>query len=266
MSDDKALIPVEQKTVVFYDDNITAVQIADGMIYIPIRPICEQLGINWGGQRERIQRDAVLSQVVRSVRVTRSYLNSNRDQNVLCLPLDYLNGWLFGINANRVKEESRDLIIRYQMECYRVLFEAFQEGQLNLDPTFDELLSRADKDVVEAYQLAQSIMKLARNQVLLSSKLDDHEARLQLIEADLGNEARYITNSQAMQLSQAVKMVALELGKQTGGNEFQGVWGELHRRYQISSYLKLPAMRFDEAIGFLREWWESLTDEGEVPF
>jgi len=119
---------------------------------------------------------------------------------------------------------------------------------------------------VEAYQLAQSIMKLARNQVLLSGKLEDHETRLQRIEADLGNEARYITNSQAMQLSQAVKMLALELGKRTGGNEFQGVWGEIHRQYQISSYLKLPAVRFDEAIGFLREWWESLVDGQDVPF
>lgn len=41
------------------------------------------------------------------------------------LPLDYLNGWLFGVNANRVKEGIRDNLIRYQRECYRVLADAF---------------------------------------------------------------------------------------------------------------------------------------------
>jgi hypothetical protein len=36
-----------------------------------------------------------------------------------------VNGWLFGINANRVKEELRDRLIQYQRECYRVLADAF---------------------------------------------------------------------------------------------------------------------------------------------
>lgn len=33
---------------------------------------------------------------------------------MLCLPLEYLNGWLFGINATRVKKEIRENLIRYQ--------------------------------------------------------------------------------------------------------------------------------------------------------
>ena len=76
----------------------------------------------------------------------------------------------------------------------------------------------------------------------------------------------YVTNAQAMQLSQAVKMLALELGKRSGRNEFQGVWGELYRRYQINSYLKLPSVRFNEAMNFFRDWWQALTDLTDVPF
>jgi hypothetical protein len=45
---------------------------------------------------------------------------------MLSLPLDYLNGWLFGINVNRVKAEIRERLIPYQKECYRVLAEAFK--------------------------------------------------------------------------------------------------------------------------------------------
>ena len=36
---------VEQKTVAFYEDEITAVRVRDGTIYIPIRPICDLIGV-----------------------------------------------------------------------------------------------------------------------------------------------------------------------------------------------------------------------------
>ena len=40
---EKALIPIEQKQVLFYDDELTAVLVeADNQeeIYVPVRPIC----------------------------------------------------------------------------------------------------------------------------------------------------------------------------------------------------------------------------------
>ena len=67
MSDEKALVPIEQKTVDFQGDDITAVLVEteEGeQVFVPIKPICEFLGINWDGQRQRIQRDPVLSEVV----------------------------------------------------------------------------------------------------------------------------------------------------------------------------------------------------------
>jgi len=259
---ENALQVIEQKQVTFYDDELIAIRAADGQVYVSVRHMCDSLGLARQGQVRRIKQHQVLSNGF----ATGNILLPVGMRTANWLRVDLLPLWLSGIRVSAAKEEIRPKLERFQQEAAKVLWDAFQEGSLSLDPSFDELLNRADKEIVEAYQLAQSIMKLARNQVLLSGKLEDHETRLQRIEADLGNEARYITNSQAMQLSQAVKMLALELGKRTGGNEFQGVWGEIHRQYQISSYLKLPAVRFDEAIGFLREWWESLVDGQDVPF
>ena len=62
-------------------------------------------------------------------------------QEMFCLPLDYLSGWLFGMNADRVNPEIRDRLIQYQRECYKVLAEAFSEGRLTADPSFDDLLT-----------------------------------------------------------------------------------------------------------------------------
>src|SRR5690242_18401714 len=101
-----ALLPIEERTVDFYGDEITtALVTVDSYphLYIPIRPICEYLGLAWSGQRERINRDPVLSQEVKFVRVTRT--NQGGNPNVICLPLEFINGFLFGINASRVKPE-----------------------------------------------------------------------------------------------------------------------------------------------------------------
>ena len=61
MKTDHSLVPVEQKSVSFYNDEIVAIRVANGAIYVPIRPICDNLGVTLAGQRERINRDPVLA-------------------------------------------------------------------------------------------------------------------------------------------------------------------------------------------------------------
>ena len=68
-----------------------------------------------------------------------------------------------------------------------------------------------------------------------------------------------ITEDQASQISQAVKAVALAIGKKSGRNEFGAIYGELYRKFGIASYKQLPARRFQEAMRFLAEWHESVT-------
>lgn len=270
---DKALVSIEQKQVVFYDDEITAVLVRLGnetKIYVPIRPICDFLGVSWTGQRRRIKRDIVLSEEIRSVNVTFTELSRTRQISMLCLPLDYISGFLFGINADRVKPEVKDKLIRYQRECYKVLSEAFVEGRLTADPGFDELLA-GDSEAVQAYKIAAAIMKLARQQIFIEARLDtygvqlnEHATRLELIEEQLGDTAHQVTPEQAMQISQAVKAVAHELGKRTKRNEYGGVYGELYRRYGINSYKALPKSKFEDALNWLNDWLQSLISD--APF
>lgn len=72
-SESKTLVPVEQKQVVFYEDEVTAVmvELAGKLeVYVPIRPICELLGVDWPSQYRRINRDPVLSSKLTGVVVT----------------------------------------------------------------------------------------------------------------------------------------------------------------------------------------------------
>ena len=268
------LVPVEQKQVVFYEDTITAVlvlQEQERRVYVPIRPLCELLGLSWSGQRQRIQRDPVLSEVASSVYVTLSS-DTQQDQEVemVCLPLDYISGFLFGISANRVKPELKSRVIQYQKECYKVLHEAFAENRLRTDIDFEALLQDGSPES-QAYHMIQAMLQLARNQVLLRHELDihstqltDHEKRIEHLEETLGDPSRYVTAKQASQISQAVKAVAIAMSEKTSRNEFGGVYGELYRRFEITSYKQLPAKRFEEAMTFLTDWHQSVV--GDTPF
>jgi hypothetical protein len=46
-------------------------------------------------------------------------------QEMLMLPVNFLNGWLFGIDSNRVKPEIRERLVEYQTECFEVLANHF---------------------------------------------------------------------------------------------------------------------------------------------
>jgi hypothetical protein len=50
------------------------------------------------------------------------------EQSLGATRLDYINRFLFGINANRVKPELCDRVIPYQRECYQVLAAAFLDS------------------------------------------------------------------------------------------------------------------------------------------
>lgn len=268
MSDESALVPVEQKEVQFYGDTIIAVRAQNGGVYVPVRPICDLLGIDWNSQRRRINRDPVLAEESQGVAVMAT---PGGKQTMICLPLDYISGFLFGINADRVKPEVRERLIQYQRECYKVLSEAFTEGRLTAEPSFDDLL-RADTPAAQAYRMARALMEMARQQLILEARLSDHSAqlaahddRLEQIEATLGDRGRFITPEQASSISQAVKAIAMTLGQKSGRNEYGAVYGEFYRKFGIPSYRELPARRFDEAARFLADWYQRLTGEG-LPF
>lgn len=89
--------------------------------YVAMKPICENIGLDWKAQYDRIKRHAVLSEGM--VMITTP--SKGGEQQTICLPLDYLNGWLFGVEANRVKPQIRESLLQYQRECFRVLNEYF---------------------------------------------------------------------------------------------------------------------------------------------
>ena len=263
---DSALTTIEQKTVVFYDDELIAILADDGHIYVSVTQMCQALGINARTQRRRLQDHDVLAEGYKRGGLMTLPSESGRgggQQQATLLRVDLIPLWLAGVRISRVKEEIRQKLKRYQREAAAVLWEAFQEGRLTAEPSLAELLS-SDSPAARAYRMATAIQQLARHQLLLESRVGGVESRLEAIEARLDDPGRHISEEQASQISQSVKAVALELSKRSKRNEYGGVYGELYRKFGITSYKHLPVGKFETALSWLTEWHGQIT--GQVPF
>lgn len=277
MSEEKALVPVEQKLVEFYGDELTAVLLEDGVVYILLRPICDYLGVSWAGQRERINRDPVLSEVIRFVRVTRTN-SAGGNPNVLALPLDYLNGFLFGINASRVKPEISKRLITYQRECYRVLADAFLSPVTAVSPTdaSDEVLMQlhnmalviaaTTKEMLEARRLAMdSHQRLDRAREYLqgmNKRIGGIDERVTAVEQQI--RTGKLTHEQAVEIKKRVNLIAQEMAKhEPAKSHYQAVYVALGEEAGVTSYQDIPPKSFEAAAAFLDNWLKTLRESGQ---
>jgi putative antirepressor protein len=99
----------------------------DGQHYVGMKAVCENIGLGWHGQWERINRHAVLKP---TVRVIRTVAEDGKPRDMVCLPLEYLNGWLFGVDVSRIKDAAvRERLTQYQRECFTVLYNYWHSGK-----------------------------------------------------------------------------------------------------------------------------------------
>ncbi len=254
------LQPIEQRQVNFYGDELTAVLAEDGHVYVAIRHMCDALGLTVAPQTRRIKRDEILTDGYQGVTVL---VTPGGRQTYGMLRADLVPLWLTGIRVASIKEELREKLTTFKREAAKVLWEAFQEGRLTADPAFDDLLI-SDHPTAQAYRMAKAVMTMARQQLLLESRVVSVEGRLEAIEIQLADPARKVTPAQATNISQAVKAVAMALSKASGRNEYGGIYGELYRRYEVPSYRELSASKYEDVMAWLNEWLLSVT--GNQPF
>ena len=112
-------------TVDFHGQTLTVITGLRGEHLVAMKPICEAIGLQWEAQLKRIKRHLVLAQGM-SIMDTPS---SGGEQQTVCLPVNMLNGWLFGVDASRVKPEIQERLLTYQRECFAVLAAYWQQGE-----------------------------------------------------------------------------------------------------------------------------------------
>ncbi len=115
------IMEIKQKLAKFNQQQLP-VFIHNDKPYVAMKPICENIGLDWEAQRQRIKRNHVLNLTACMIKVV---TQDGKAREVLALPIGYLNGWLLGVDANKVKPEIKETLIKYQLECYDVLYKHF---------------------------------------------------------------------------------------------------------------------------------------------
>lgn len=101
---------------------IAAVCDEEHNFFVPVRPICDALTLNVSGQIQAVKRHRILGSVVCNLHTTGA---DGKTYDMVCLPLEFIYGWLFSIDTNLVAEERRDIVEKYQLECYQALYTHF---------------------------------------------------------------------------------------------------------------------------------------------
>lgn len=112
-------------TVPFHGANLMLVE-HDGQPYVPMKPVVEGIGLDWGGQHKKM----TANQKRWCVSVM-EIPSAGGLQSVACMPLRKLAGWLSTVQVSRIKNDAvKDRIVEYQNECDDVLWQYWNDGHV----------------------------------------------------------------------------------------------------------------------------------------
>lgn len=158
---------METSTIARINDTTIQVLSENGQKLVPVKPICEALGVDYSTQLQKLKDDEFLSSTMGLSPIVAS---DGKDREMVCIPLKFVFGWLFTINPKNVKEEAREAVARYRAKCYDVLYDYFskksdflEEKQLMVNQKIDEL-----KQLRYDFRNAEKKMREAQNELSIA--------------------------------------------------------------------------------------------------
>ena len=94
----------------------------DGEIFVPIKPICEAIGIDVDAQRNKLNSDQFFNSTTAIIAAVAA---DEKEREMYCIRLRDVYDWLATINPGKVAPEAREAVAVYRRECYDVLYEHF---------------------------------------------------------------------------------------------------------------------------------------------
>ena len=145
--------------------------------FVAIRPICEALGVDPEGRRQRIERDEILGPTACMIKAVAS---DGKDREMYAIPYCYVFGWLFSIDISRVNESIKALVLEYKLACYKALFTHFTEPQtfLKQKQTVIEQKVTEYQECQRRFKDAQKLMNEAKTELnqIMKITIDDWRA------------------------------------------------------------------------------------------
>ncbi len=239
----------------FDGDELLAVFLDDG-VAVPVRTICQALGLDLDTQSAKLREHEVLAQGVRLVRVPQG----QRVRTVVALLHRFIPFWLATIVPSQVREGVRPKLVRYQIELVDLLASLYG-AELPATPT-----SSDERESVLARRLADAVieLRLAREALLSAqqrteTQLQEHEERIGAVEGLMDELQEQlashttITGPQQEVIKRSLTRLATRYKRKSG----QDIYGKLFAQFCIDlrtpKYGLLPAGKYDAALSWIRQ-------------
>lgn len=139
--------------------------------FVPIKPICDALGIDYPTQYQKLKEDEDLAP---TMGLRPMIAADNKQREMVCLPLEYIFGWLFTISPKNVAPEAKESVRRYRIECYKALFDHFSERSSFIEEKQQRLIEQSDIVMAaqEAFNQSKEQLKEAKKQYDMIKVID----------------------------------------------------------------------------------------------
>lgn len=104
----------------FRGDSLDVVRLGDGDIAIPLRRLCDLLGVDVDTQAKKLRASSWATTVIMPV-----VAEDGKLRDVLCIHRRSIALWAASINANKVAPDLRPKLVAYQIECADILADHF---------------------------------------------------------------------------------------------------------------------------------------------
>jgi hypothetical protein len=225
-------------------------------VAVPIRLVCQALGISPQKQSEILREHDALAPGLRIIRVP----IGGRIQSVLAILHTHIAYWLGTILPKEVHEDARPKLVRYQTELIAVLNALYGpqvDTSLLPGPLSTDLHAQYGEVVRQLRALQETLLSLTSGQRMIQDKVDAIDTRLTTVE-DVVEDLRQIQKispAQAEYLQRAIKRIATRYQQRTKteANMYERLFAQFKIDMGIPRYDALPAKNYEKALAWLRE-------------
>ncbi|MDW0618195.1 phage antirepressor N-terminal domain-containing protein [Mannheimia haemolytica] len=167
---------ITTQTISFYGSDLITLKVED-VIYTAVRPIVEALGLSWGSQSIKLNKNKEKFNCFDIETVGAD----GKIRQMLCMPIKKLNGWLFSINPEKVRADLKEKVICYQEECFEALYNYWHFGKAERKTSVDDrtglrnavnmLVSKKGLIYSDAYNLVHHYMNVESIEDIPAEKL-----------------------------------------------------------------------------------------------
>lgn len=150
--------------------------------FIAVKPACENLGLDAWGQIAKLKNKSwATTEIISAVGA------DGKQREMFCINKEAVPMWLANIDENRVKPETRPMLIAYQKEAAKALNDYFTRGAAVNENLLTQLEIEKHKESALQLQCRAQVETLQAAKGLIS---DDHlEAKARIVVARSMHEA-----------------------------------------------------------------------------